>query len=311
MRSSATTRGAGWDPRAESVGLLVVDPTDDPQQRRLTLAHEAAHFIVDYLTPRRQVARRLPELLDVLDCERQTTKRPGRPRRGDHVSPRRPRLESVSLSTDRGEHLLASGGLGPVLPWNAADSDIGAGPDPTSRPLQVGKPQGQQRADGGSASGTHEPLDSLGREGQPDLASKAGHSPHPDVGGQEGTAEGLGQCQVGGVVATDVGAHLPHAFKKRPDTHDVDRRGSKSRDRINCTDLTDPPPEPSAADSRERLHEEMLRTGPMRIPREFGPRDSPDRPVVGERVRQHGGVDHDHHASRRTSPRWMSRSARA
>lgn len=55
------------------IGLLVVDRTDDPQQRRLTLAHEAAHFIVDYLTPREQVAQRRPELLDVLDGEREPT----------------------------------------------------------------------------------------------------------------------------------------------------------------------------------------------------------------------------------------------
>lgn len=55
------------------IGLLVVDRTDDPQQRRLTLAHEAAHFLVDYLTPREQVARRRPEMLEVLDGGREPT----------------------------------------------------------------------------------------------------------------------------------------------------------------------------------------------------------------------------------------------
>jgi hypothetical protein len=55
------------------VGVVFVDRSDDPQQRRLTLAHEAAHFVVDYLLPREDVARRRPELLDVLDAERLPT----------------------------------------------------------------------------------------------------------------------------------------------------------------------------------------------------------------------------------------------
>jgi len=55
------------------VGLLFVDRSDAPEQLRLTLAHEAAHFIVDYLIPRENVARRRPELLDVLDGEREPT----------------------------------------------------------------------------------------------------------------------------------------------------------------------------------------------------------------------------------------------
>jgi hypothetical protein len=55
------------------IGLLFVDRSDDPEQRRQTLAHEVAHFIVDYLLPREQVAQRRPELLDVLDGEREPT----------------------------------------------------------------------------------------------------------------------------------------------------------------------------------------------------------------------------------------------
>ena len=43
------------------IGLLFVDRSDDPEQRRQTLAHEAAHFVFDYLLPREQVARRRPE----------------------------------------------------------------------------------------------------------------------------------------------------------------------------------------------------------------------------------------------------------
>lgn len=55
------------------IGLLLVDRSDDPEQRRQTLAHEVAHFIVDYLLPREQVAQRRPELLEVLDGEREPT----------------------------------------------------------------------------------------------------------------------------------------------------------------------------------------------------------------------------------------------
>jgi hypothetical protein len=55
------------------VGILFVDRSDDPDQRRVTLAHEVGHFIVDYLLPREDVARRRPDLLAVLDGERVAT----------------------------------------------------------------------------------------------------------------------------------------------------------------------------------------------------------------------------------------------
>lgn len=55
------------------VGVLFVDRSDDPAQRRLTLAHEAGHFVVDYLLPREDVARRRPELLAILDGDRAPT----------------------------------------------------------------------------------------------------------------------------------------------------------------------------------------------------------------------------------------------
>jgi hypothetical protein len=55
------------------VGILFVDRSDDADQRRLTLAHEVGHFIVDYLLPREDVARRRPELLAVLDGDRAPT----------------------------------------------------------------------------------------------------------------------------------------------------------------------------------------------------------------------------------------------
>jgi hypothetical protein len=55
------------------VGVIFVDQSDEASQRRLTLAHEASHFVVDYLMPRDRVISRRPDLLDVLDGERQPT----------------------------------------------------------------------------------------------------------------------------------------------------------------------------------------------------------------------------------------------
>lgn len=55
------------------VGIVFVDRSDSADQRRLTLAHEVGHFIVDYLLPREDVARRRPELLAVLDGDREPT----------------------------------------------------------------------------------------------------------------------------------------------------------------------------------------------------------------------------------------------
>lgn len=48
-------------------GVLFVDAADDPAERRVTLAHEAAHFVVDYWQPRLQLAARAPQLLAVVD----------------------------------------------------------------------------------------------------------------------------------------------------------------------------------------------------------------------------------------------------
>jgi hypothetical protein len=55
------------------VGVIFVDSSDTPAQRRVSLGHEAGHFIVDYLLPRQEVALRRPELLEVLDGLREPT----------------------------------------------------------------------------------------------------------------------------------------------------------------------------------------------------------------------------------------------
>jgi hypothetical protein len=48
-------------------GLIIVDADDSPAERRETLAHEAGHFISDYLLPRRRIEGTAPELLEVVD----------------------------------------------------------------------------------------------------------------------------------------------------------------------------------------------------------------------------------------------------
>jgi hypothetical protein len=54
-------------------GVLFVGADDPDDERRLTLAHEAAHFVLDYWLPRTHLAQRAPQLLEVLDGERVAT----------------------------------------------------------------------------------------------------------------------------------------------------------------------------------------------------------------------------------------------
>jgi hypothetical protein len=52
-------------------GFIFLSGADGPQEQRFTLAHDAAHFLVDYWWPRGQVLRALgPVALDVLDGRR-------------------------------------------------------------------------------------------------------------------------------------------------------------------------------------------------------------------------------------------------
>src|SRR5207237_10778233 len=55
-------------------GIIFVCGSDDPEEQRLTVAHEAAHFLVDYLHPRQQVIQALGEhMVEVLDGLRKAT----------------------------------------------------------------------------------------------------------------------------------------------------------------------------------------------------------------------------------------------
>jgi hypothetical protein len=56
------------------VGTVFLDPTDPPDEQRFSFAHELAHFLRDYLTPRRQAEQALgPGAADVLDGVRPPT----------------------------------------------------------------------------------------------------------------------------------------------------------------------------------------------------------------------------------------------
>ena len=55
-------------------GLIFICGSDDPEEQRLTVAHEVAHFLVDYLHPRQQVIQALGEpIAEVLDGLRKAT----------------------------------------------------------------------------------------------------------------------------------------------------------------------------------------------------------------------------------------------
>lgn len=55
-------------------GILFHDSTEDAAEQRFTLAHEASHFVLDHVLPRRRAVEVLgPDILEVLDNKRAPT----------------------------------------------------------------------------------------------------------------------------------------------------------------------------------------------------------------------------------------------
>jgi hypothetical protein len=59
---------------ARGVGIVFLDGTLEPAERRFTVAHELGHFLLDYLEPRERVLREAPALLEVVDGRRPPTR---------------------------------------------------------------------------------------------------------------------------------------------------------------------------------------------------------------------------------------------
>lgn len=56
------------------VGILFHDSEENPSEQRFTLAHEASHFVLDHVLPRRRAVAVLgPSILEVLDGQRAPT----------------------------------------------------------------------------------------------------------------------------------------------------------------------------------------------------------------------------------------------
>jgi hypothetical protein len=93
-------------------GFTFLDADDSPDEQRFSLAHELAHFLRDYLQPRRRAAARLgPQVLEVFDAVR-----PPRPEE---------RLHALLRAAPVGfhVHLMARNADGPPGPEAAAERD--------------------------------------------------------------------------------------------------------------------------------------------------------------------------------------------
>src|SRR5438034_428281 len=93
-------------------GIVFLDAGDEEAERRFTLAHEIAHFILDHLLPRLRALKVLGErILPVLDGERPPT-------REEMLSAV---LERVRLGVQ--VHLMSRGPDGAVCAWDVEESE--------------------------------------------------------------------------------------------------------------------------------------------------------------------------------------------
>ncbi len=93
-------------------GIVFLDASDEDSERRFTLAHEIAHFILDHLLPRLRALKVFGErILAVLDGERPPT-------REEMLSAV---LERVRLGVQ--VHLMSRGADGVVCAWDVEESE--------------------------------------------------------------------------------------------------------------------------------------------------------------------------------------------
>ncbi len=93
-------------------GIVFLDAGDDEAERRFTLAHETAHFILDHLLPRLRALKAFGEsILPVLDGARPPT-------RQEMLSAV---LERVPLGVQ--VHLMSRGPHGSVCAWDVEESE--------------------------------------------------------------------------------------------------------------------------------------------------------------------------------------------
>lgn len=93
-------------------GFVFVDESDADSEQRFTLAHEVAHFVLEYVIPREYALRRLgPSVLPVLDGERS----PSTEERLSSV------LDRVPLGVR--VHLMGRGPSGAVCSWDVIEAE--------------------------------------------------------------------------------------------------------------------------------------------------------------------------------------------
>lgn len=93
-------------------GFVFLDSADGEAERRFTLAHEIAHFVLNHLIPRARVLEVFgDQIRSVLDCERAPT--------------REERLSAVLARVPLGVqvHLLSRGPDGAVCTWDVEESE--------------------------------------------------------------------------------------------------------------------------------------------------------------------------------------------
>ncbi len=111
--------------------------------------------------------------------------------------------------------------------------------------------------------------------------------------GDQGAIVGFCGSNVRGVVAGEVVAELPHSRQQRHGAQQLDGRRHQRVEGIRGALRGHLPAKVSAAHGGERLHNEMLRGGPVGASEQLRATLLADRPIVGERVSKCGRLQDD------------------